>query len=216
MWMWLTRMWLRPKAPTTLAKRGSSLWLVYCVLHKSSKITNYITKSVVECTSTIEHAHDYSNKFSIFSHSKFFFLADHLDYLIDHYHDLDHHFHCHFCHLDTSSNHQTGHPSPESRQHVDRRRNGSGSSRGSRCVASRAPGVWTAVYAVVWTLGILYLYLYSGFINDLLTKARGTGNFDMTSVFFFNNCSTPPPPSFLMWYNLITCVMFLWHQSHIM
>ena len=26
--MWLMQMWLRPKAPTTLAKRGSSLWLV--------------------------------------------------------------------------------------------------------------------------------------------------------------------------------------------
>ena len=34
--------------------------------------------------------------------------------------------------------------------------------------------------------------------------------------FFTTTARPPPPPSFLMRYNLITCVTFLWHQSHIM
>ena len=64
------------------------------------------------------------------------------------------------------------------------------------------------------------LYISEWLSSLILQDGQGggrMGNFDMMSVFFFQQLlDPPPPPSFLMRYILITCVMFLWHQSHIM
>ena len=57
-------------------------------------------------------------------------------------------------------------------------------------------------------------------VQFLASGTRGwwNGKFWHDVGFFFSTTARPPlpPPSFLMRYNLITCVTFLWHQSHIM